>query len=208
MITYGFEQRCYWFLTWETSTGLVLIKAIFFFNNSGVKAGSHIVSIASVTSKTFCCDRAIIHNENITQTIANVCGDWEDRNSLYRPCSILLASLSFLRHKTASGDRDEPPIASNRFDRKRSGRLFENKAEWYFCFTIWININFSLLKLMAYVCIGYCMLHISRYPTILRDYFLDKTSLAYHRFRIRVILNTYGFKPIWILSNPCGFWKS
>ncbi len=39
--------------------------------------------------------------ENITQTIANVCGDWGDHDRLDRPCSLPLASLSLLRRKTA-----------------------------------------------------------------------------------------------------------
>ncbi len=45
--------------------------------------------------------------ENITQAIANVCGDWGDHDRLDRPCSILLASISLLHRKTAITEKIE-----------------------------------------------------------------------------------------------------
>ncbi len=67
-------------------------------------AGSHmiapIVSIATVTSKLSFLRSGRLY-VNITETIAKVCDDRGDHDHLVRPCSTLLASLSFLRCKTA-----------------------------------------------------------------------------------------------------------
>ncbi len=65
-------------------------------------AGSHIITrsfLSPFTSKGSMRSGRLY--ENITQAIANVCGDWSDHDRLDCSCSILLASLTLLCRKTA-----------------------------------------------------------------------------------------------------------